>query len=71
MLLGSLGYWALVLLVASSVPVVRRLAHGLFKVSTQQSRCDMKLTRQICHIVGIIGFLAGTAMHAPPCLPYW
>jgi hypothetical protein len=33
MLLGSLGYWALVLLVASSIPVVRRLAHGFFKVS--------------------------------------
>lgn len=38
MIMGSLGYWALVLLVASSIPIIRRLAHGFFKVSWIQAK---------------------------------
>lgn len=55
MIYGSLGFWALCMIVISSLPVVRKMAHGVFK---------------ICHLIGIMGFLIGTAFHVPSAQPW-
>ncbi|WVQ95159.1 hypothetical protein IAU59_002253 [Kwoniella sp. CBS 9459] len=52
---GILSYFALVLIVITSLPQVRKLWHGFFKV---------------CHFIGIIGTVLGLAMHVPVAVPF-
>ncbi|WWC90475.1 uncharacterized protein L201_005411 [Kwoniella dendrophila CBS 6074] len=52
---GLLAYFALVLIVITSLPWVRKAWHGVF---------------EICHFVGIVGLLVGLALHVPVAIPF-
>ncbi|WRT68624.1 uncharacterized protein IL334_005602 [Kwoniella shivajii] len=52
---GLLAYFALVLIVITSLPWVRKAWHGIF---------------EICHFVGIAGLLVGLALHVPVAIPF-
>lgn len=55
-LYGWIAWAALVLIVVSSLPWVRKRWFALFEV---------------CHTIGIILFLAGTALHVKVAEPWW
>ncbi|WVR09409.1 hypothetical protein IAU60_006476 [Kwoniella sp. DSM 27419] len=52
---GILAYFALVLIVITSLPQVRKAWFGIFEV---------------CHFVGIVGLLVGLALHVPVAVPF-
>ncbi|WWC71353.1 uncharacterized protein I206_105308 [Kwoniella pini CBS 10737] len=52
---GLLAYFALVLIVVTSLPWVRKAWHGVFEV---------------CHFVGIVGLLVGLALHVAVAIPF-
>ncbi|WWC63529.1 uncharacterized protein I303_106132 [Kwoniella dejecticola CBS 10117] len=52
---GLLAYFALVLIVVTSLPWVRKAWHGVF---------------EICHFVGIVGLLVGLALHVAVAVPF-
>ncbi|OCF32667.1 hypothetical protein I316_05588 [Kwoniella heveanensis BCC8398] len=52
---GILSYFALVLIVITSLPQVRKTWHGFF---------------EMCHFIGIIGTVLGLALHVPVAVPF-
>ncbi|WVW85386.1 hypothetical protein I302_107424 [Kwoniella bestiolae CBS 10118] len=52
---GIMSYFALVLIVITSLPWVRKACHGIF---------------EICHFIGMVGMLLGLALHVPETVPF-
>ncbi|WWC93364.1 hypothetical protein V866_000198 [Kwoniella sp. B9012] len=52
---GILSYFALVLIVITSLPWVRKACHGVF---------------EICHFIGLVGMILGLALHVPEAVPF-
>ena len=56
MLSGFIGLMGLCLVTATSIPLIRDMFYGVFK---------------ICHLVGVFSLLIGLCFHKPETVPFW